>query len=238
LTWSRCLPAGRSFLLGAGRRAGPRGPQRRPHAEELLDDLHEEARWAMEEEPLDVLLPETESKLEALGPLLTLAQMVRWTDRTGSGGVGRHSSTLSNSWVVWGLSTTALPPSCRAIAGSGSGPRSLSRERTGRERAGSLSLWDEKRSQRRTGQPDGRSPSVTARGSAGQPSSEKDVCDPPHRWTSAAGIGRPPPCLTSTRAGLHATGACDIRPIRRPSRRSSRSCAPPATTRTPCGCAG
>ncbi|MGO9959632.1 MAG: helicase-related protein [Solirubrobacteraceae bacterium] len=48
--------------------------------DELLDDLDEETRWALEEEALDALLPETETELaaelEALGPLLTLAQEV------------------------------------------------------------------------------------------------------------------------------------------------------------------
>jgi superfamily II DNA or RNA helicase len=48
--------------------------------DEMLDDLDEEARWALEEEALDALLPETETELaaelEALGPLLSLAQEV------------------------------------------------------------------------------------------------------------------------------------------------------------------
>ena len=48
--------------------------------DETLEDLDEETRWALEEEALDALLPETETELaaelEALGPLLTLAQEV------------------------------------------------------------------------------------------------------------------------------------------------------------------
>lgn len=48
--------------------------------DELLDDLDEEARWTLEEEALDALLPETETELaaelEALGPLLALAHEV------------------------------------------------------------------------------------------------------------------------------------------------------------------
>jgi superfamily II DNA or RNA helicase len=48
--------------------------------DEALEDLDEQTRWALEEEALDALLPDTEvelaAELEALGPLLTLAQDV------------------------------------------------------------------------------------------------------------------------------------------------------------------
>src|ERR1700722_5346298 len=48
--------------------------------EQTLEDLDEATRWALEEQALDALLPDTEAELaaelEALGPLLTLAQDV------------------------------------------------------------------------------------------------------------------------------------------------------------------